>query len=723
MEPSVDLVHVLLETPFSRWREEDKKDLLANCVAPQPLLKYHKIHKITGSSGKQHTRNFQSSWFSSYKWLCGSQHTQRLFCWPCLLVGTKKGIWNHSGFENMSNATRSFQRHEASSEHIKNSVSFKDLKNNFHRISDALQENARLFIANFNKNVQLNRSFMYLPINAVLFLAKQELAFRGHNETATSQNKGNFKELLKLLVNTTSLEIKQHYENVRSVFAGNSKIIQNELIDSIYSHLTDYIKKEIYETEFFSVIVDDTTDITTSAQSSIVIRYVNSSGTLVERFLGFHDVSADRSAQAVFDLLNSKLTEFNYSNKLVAQCYDGASVMSGHLNGVQSKVKEIAPQAIFVHCLAHRVNLIIKQSTSSVSECRIFFANLGGIPSFFHTSAKRTHVMESIIAKRIPTTVDTRWSSHSKVLKVLVEEWEGIKDIFHKLMIDTASDEKTIRKAEGFLNKMNNFNFAFLAVVFKDIFGLCDILFNVLQKKSLDVNICMHHINNTRKIILRKRNDENFQHYFLKASKKTHLEIKRNVNETQVIQNCKMIYFEILDVIITEIDCRFSDTQKISFLLLGDGVKFEDFSKTFPSEAFENLRLSYGSFFDANRLKNELEYIYSDSRYWNNSVEKIISLLNESDMKDVFKEAYKLFTLIMTIPTTSCSAERSFSALKRIKTYLRNSTSVERLNGLATISIEKTLLNDLISTTPFHEDIIDRFAALKDRRIDLIFKK
>ena len=38
------------------------------------------------------------------------------------------------------------------------------------------------------------------------------------------------------------------------------------------------------------------------------------------------------------------------------QCYDGAVVMASGLNGVQAKVKEKAPMALFIHCYAHRLN-------------------------------------------------------------------------------------------------------------------------------------------------------------------------------------------------------------------------------------------------------------------------------------------------------------------------------------------------------------------------------
>jgi len=78
---------------------------------------------------------------------------------------------------------------------------------------------------------------------------------------------------------------------------------------------------------------------------------------------------------------------------------------------------------------------------------------------------------------------------------------------------------------------------------------------------------------------------------------------------------------------------------------------------------------------------------------------------------------------VLTIPSTSVSVERSFSCLKRIKTYTRNTISQERLSSLANISIQKELLCDLVKKQPFYEDITTKFAALKDRRIDLVYKK
>jgi hypothetical protein len=55
----------------------------------------------------------------------------------------------------------------------------------------------------------------------------------------------------------------------------------------------------------------------------------------------------------------------------------------------------------------------------------------------------------------------------------------------------------------------------------------------------------------------------------------------------------------------------------------------------------------------------------------------------------------QLLTVLLTMHVTVESAERNFSKLKLIKTYLRSSMSQERLNGLTTLSIENDMLENI----------------------------
>ena len=60
-----------------------------------------------------------------------------------------------------------------------------------------------------------------------------------------------------------------------------------------------------------------------------------------------------------------------------------------------------------------------------------------------------------------------------------------------------------------------------------------------------------------------------------------------------------------------------------------------------------------------------------------------------------FPNACIAFRILLTIPVTVASTERSFSKLKLIKSYLRSTMSQERLSGLAILSIENEMLAEL----------------------------
>ena len=60
-----------------------------------------------------------------------------------------------------------------------------------------------------------------------------------------------------------------------------------------------------------------------------------------------------------------------------------------------------------------------------------------------------------------------------------------------------------------------------MVVVFNDIFGATDVLFDVLQKKSFDINFCISQVKNTQTLIHSKRTDDAFLKIFDLAASKT----------------------------------------------------------------------------------------------------------------------------------------------------------------------------------------------------------
>ena len=75
-------------------------------------------------------------------------------------------------------------------------------------------------------------------------------------------------------------------------------------------------------------------------------------------------------------------------------------------------------------------------------------------------------------------------------------------------------------------------------------------------------------------------------------------------------------------------------------------------------------------------------------------------------MEGCFPNAWIAYRILLTIPVTVASVERSFSKLKLIKSYLRSTMSQDRLNGLAMLSIEKDMVKEIEYTS-----VIGDFAA------------
>ena len=91
--------------------------------------------------------------------------------------------------------------------------------------------------------------------------------------------------------------------------------------------------------------------MSTKEQLSMIV-HLDKGSDIVERQLGYVDVSSDRTANALSAVLNGKLVQHdNVADKLIGQTYDGASIMSGHLNGVQAQIQLEYPFAHFFFSL------------------------------------------------------------------------------------------------------------------------------------------------------------------------------------------------------------------------------------------------------------------------------------------------------------------------------------------------------------------------------------
>lgn len=117
----------------------------------------------------------------------------------------------------------------------------------------------------YRKRIQESRHFWKL----LVFWGRQGLAFRGHDESEDSINKGNFLELLEMLCDEEphlKAKISRRYGHY------TSPEYQNDLISVFSSRIIRSIVAKVKESGFYSLMAHETKDISKQEQLAILIR-------------------------------------------------------------------------------------------------------------------------------------------------------------------------------------------------------------------------------------------------------------------------------------------------------------------------------------------------------------------------------------------------------------------------------------------------------------------
>ena len=88
--------------------------------------------------------------------------------------------------------------------------------------------------------------------------------------------------------------------------------------------------------------------------------------------------------------------------------------------------------------------------------------------------------------------------------------------------------------------------------------------------------------------------------------------------------------------------------------------------------------------------------------------------MHDTRLNEILPNVSVALRILLTIPVTVASGERSFSKLKLIKTYLRSTMAQDRLVGLAMLSIE----SDVASSLDYSE-VLEKFASIKACKVCL----
>lgn len=679
-------------------------------------------------------RTFNQDNYVRTEWLTASAKLQRLFCWPCLLFDKDScylnNPWVTAGFADLANLSRGIERHGKSKSHIDCAVKLKL----FGRVRNgqSLHLERSISTKKLNEHVKRNRDILMRLVVAAVYLARQQQAFRGHSGTPGSANRGNFVELVHAF-SEFDATLAEHLDS-SPVFSGMSSTVQDDITESIAHVIQNETDKEIHTSPFIAVQVDDTSDISNRCHLSVVIRYVDEKGNVCERFLGFFDISSDRDAETITSVVMRAIENYSPTQKLVCQTYDGSSCRSD----VPASVRARCPHALFIHCCAHKLNLVLAQGTSSIPAAKLFFAGVDAFYKFFSRSRKSLALLcEVDRAVGGPGGSAVRWDFNNRGVHAIHDGRTTLCIIFDKIMTESGWDTETIAESSALKQKLEDFNFTFLIGVFHSIFGLTEPLCQVLQGNMLDIKKCLDHIKSTIGALKATGTDETFTDIYDKTvqtvgepvpqvKRRRHgpENVEQGVNPHQegaTVAFFRCLYFQIVDAIVLHMVQRFADMEHLSFFRVLEHTSFATFCKptAFPSSELAQLVKIY-PFFDEQKLRNELHTLYNN-RLLHKPAGELLQFLIKDDLQGTLSEIYKLLQLMLTIPTASASGEHSLSCLKRIKTYLRNTRGQDRLVSLAKISVNSVVVEDLKDRGNFYDMVINHFATMRDGRTALFF--
>lgn len=714
--------------------------LLTNCWIPDESY----IFPVS-QEGKS-TRRFKRSYLHTFKpWLYWSHGKQGVYCLYCVLFAsemTGKGGNQAPGalvkkpLTKMKDIISDCQNHASTKYHAQ-SMNFAE--GFMKRIEGKTVDVISQMDSTWKKQVAENRKRLVPIIETVHLCGKQGLALRGHRDHGPIAiqddpgfNDGNFRACLRYRAQGGDETLKWHLSTCSKNASFISWNIQNQIIDATAEIMRAECVKNINAAPFFTVISDATTDNSVKEQLSTVIRFVKDS-QIHETFLGFEELTSS-TGEGIGEKLLHSLQEYGLDlKKMRGQAYDGCSAMKGENKGAQAFIQSRYPKALYMHCSNHVLNLVASDSAKQ-QDIRNCIGTVKEVIAFLRGSAKRMHLFkeklqgfsEDFAKRTLSSFSETRFvEKHEKIVR--------FKEMFPAIVttledIENWTDTIAATKATQYSAALFNHRFLVALCVCSRFSAILLPISKNLQDPEVDLLECVEQVNDIRALLqeCRTKGEQEFRDIFLQAEKIAQGPItipRKCQTQTQRANFAtgnpeeyfrQSIFIPYLDGLIMQLTERFSShvqrAMKLQRLipshLQGQAAAAEELSAIFE-DFKDDLDCSAQEFID------EFErWKIKWSKYPLNERPRNAIATLQAQFLPFYPNITKLLVLFATLPISTASAERSFSCMKLLKTYIRSTMGQERLSGLAMMQIHR-------EKVPQPCAVIDKLAASK-RRLELL---
>ena len=651
-----------------------------------------------------------------FPWLTYCTTFGTVFCFHCREAKSKKlltfskcldNAFITTGFNNWKKAKEKFKDHEKSHCHQEATLKLK-----------ASRGPSVIAIANsgYAKTQEWRRTMFLKQLSSLKLLLRQGLPIRGHIDIT-----GNLYQLMKCRCEDVP-QLCRWLENKDY----QSPEVVNELINLMAKEVLRGLVFDINSVRYFSLIADETRDMSGKEQLAITIRWVNDNYDVFEDLIGLAAVDKT-DANFLVSIIKFAMESWGIKlEKCRGQAYDGAANMAGHLNGVAAQIKRDEPRALFVHCLAHSVNLCLQESGKQSRPISDALTLVNELYNFIQLSPKRLALFNTLkgeLAPGNPTVkplCPTRWTVRTPAISAVIKNYSVLLQEMETIQDEFSGEAST--KAAGLFSLMKKFRTYFGLKLAYLIFVSVEQLATTLQAKDVNAQICLESGLAAKNFLSRHRTDDYFNILFKSA-----VADSENITDKPVLPRQKRVpkriddgssghsftcpedyhrsqYFEAVDIILNELDSRF-DQRDLAVLKEIENLLINSINMniTLPSTELKEL---YKDDINFSSLETQLYMLPDFLKTCNDSneakiktvtsIHTICDLMNNSTFgKSMFTEIHKLLTIYLTVPMTSATAERSFSALRRVKDYTRTTMTQQRLNHVIIMHTHKQRTDDL----------------------------
>ncbi|XP_008187270.1 52 kDa repressor of the inhibitor of the protein kinase-like [Acyrthosiphon pisum] len=339
-------------------------------------------------------------------------------------------------------------------------------------------------------------------IETVVLFGRQNIPLRGHcdqgdflsftnHHNSSVVNEGNFRELLRLRISAGDKILENHLQTTTSKATYISHTTQEDIISCCKDEIIINILENVKVSKYYSIIFDETTDVSHTSQMSLILRNVYSENKVYERFISFIDchshvygkTNVNVGLENIEDepghnILEPKLSEELLGNIVIDKLKeitldldnfigigtDGCLMMTSIMQVAVQKIQKSCKNALHSSWSNHALNLLISKS-SNVQLVRNIMGIIQEVLSFFNQSSKRSFVLKKSLkgCKRSLTSLcDTRWvERHDSIF----EFQSNFKNIILCLESISEWDEQiSSSKAKCLLNVICNCEFVITSI-------------------------------------------------------------------------------------------------------------------------------------------------------------------------------------------------------------------------------------------------------------------